>query len=275
MSDLVTNMYFPSSNNKLVQKPFQCGILISIKSTISLYRELKTEGASFLLTSRINQDGLENLFSTVRLMGGNNSHPSSVEVSNILRKLCITENVKIVVNNPAVETCDEDEFVSAELFDSVVDDLIDDDIKETVTDVTDEFHEFGNETSNEGRNYVAGYICRKLKLKPNTETNANSWISLKGEGRLLEPSSDLVKLCEKCDQIFDAFNGKSVRICHDPLGKLISCILSKHPSFPPDIVELFCKVKFYSRIKDENKKVKIKTLNKTVRSLKQMAQFMN
>ena len=56
MRELVNNMYFHSSSDKLVQKPFQCGILISIESTISLYKELREEGASFLLTSRVNQE---------------------------------------------------------------------------------------------------------------------------------------------------------------------------------------------------------------------------
>ena len=64
-------------------------------------------------------------------------------------------------------------------------------------------------------------------------------------GRLLEPSREVVDLCTKCDVIFDTFHGNSVRICHEPLGKLKALILAKHPSFPPEIVGLFCKVKLF------------------------------
>ena len=167
-----------------------------------------------------------------------------------MRTLCITKNVKIVENNPAVESfdCDEDEFVSADLFDSVVDDLIDDDLEENATDVIDEFYEFDNESPNEGRNYVAGYICKKLMLQPKTEPDSNSWISIKGEGRLLEPSSDLVKLCEECDKIFDVFNGIGIRMCHDPLGKVISFILSKKPSSPLILLHCFVKSSFIQEL---------------------------
>ena len=110
-------MYFPSRCGNLVQKPFQTGIIVGINSTVSLYNDLKSEGIHFVLTSRLNQDALENTFSTLRLMGGSNSHPTALEVSNRIRKLCITKNVCIVANNPSVEITDNDEHISADLFD--------------------------------------------------------------------------------------------------------------------------------------------------------------
>ena len=36
----------------------------------------------------------------------------------------------------------------------------------------------------EARYYVAGYITHKLKLSASNDRKPNSWISLKGEGRL-------------------------------------------------------------------------------------------
>ena len=51
-----------------------------------MYNELKNEGIIFLLTSRINQDALENTFSSLRYMGGNNCHPSAVECINRIRE---------------------------------------------------------------------------------------------------------------------------------------------------------------------------------------------
>ena len=53
MSSLVDNMYFRSRSGTLVQKPFQAGIIVSINATIDLYKELKSEGVQYLLTSTL------------------------------------------------------------------------------------------------------------------------------------------------------------------------------------------------------------------------------
>ena len=69
MSDLNKKMYFNSNNGKLDKKPFQSRIEVSINATIDLYKELKSEGIIFLLTSRINQDALENVFFNFAING--------------------------------------------------------------------------------------------------------------------------------------------------------------------------------------------------------------
>lgn len=107
MEDLVKNMYFKNKNGHLGKKQFQSGILVSIKATKQLYTEVKNEGLECLLTSRLNQDALENLFSQVRLMGGANSHPTSVEFCNRIRKLCMVKNVEIIIRDPNVDFNDE------------------------------------------------------------------------------------------------------------------------------------------------------------------------
>ena len=90
-----------------------------------------------------------------------------------------------------------------------------------------------------------------------------------------QPNDKLSDMCKKCDQIFDQFQGKMIKLVTDPLGKLQNLSLKKHPTSPPRIVCLFCKVKFFSRLRQLNVKLKLKTLNKSVRSFKQSAQFLN
>lgn len=52
---------------------FQKGILISIKSTQLLFKDLMEKyDISYILTHRLNQDSLESLFSIVRSRGGLN-----------------------------------------------------------------------------------------------------------------------------------------------------------------------------------------------------------
>ena len=166
----------------------------------------------------------------------------------------------------------EDTFLSADLLDELHLD-IHPDMLEPDAYVDDELHEF-ELNSNEPRNYVAGYICNKLNLVQRNKTEENSWISIKGEGRLKVPSSELLEIIGKCDDIFDDFHGKGIRVGKNPLEKLNALILKKHPNFPPKIVILFCKVKFFSRIRYLNIDIKVNKL-KSVRSFKQMAQFTN
>lgn len=50
--------------------PFQKGILVSIKSTRALFKEIEPTG-NYILTCKLNSDPVENYFSTVRGMSGN------------------------------------------------------------------------------------------------------------------------------------------------------------------------------------------------------------
>ena len=98
--------------------------------------------------------------------------------------------------------------------------------EDTSTDTLTGIHEF---EKNEARDYVAGYICNKLRLKPKKYKQSSSWVSFKGEGRVKDK---LTRLCRQCDKIFDKFHGNSIRIVHDPLGKLQARIIQNTSRFP-------------------------------------------
>ena len=65
---------------------FQKGILMYINGTRHLLDILKDNGLNYLLTSKINQDALENLFCQLRSRGGLNDHPSPL---NALHRFCL------------------------------------------------------------------------------------------------------------------------------------------------------------------------------------------
>ena len=167
-------------------------------------------------------------------------------------------------------SCDETEFLSADLLQD-----IQPKVPEDQPSNDEEILDIDLKSSDEPRNYVAGYICRKLCLAPNKEEKINSWISVKGEGKLVEPNSELIELIARCDSLFDKFHGKGLTIGKNPLGKLETLILKVHPHFPPSVVRLFCKIKFFSRIKDLNTKLKLTRGKTSVRNLKQIGQFVN
>ena len=290
MADLVSKMRFINRKGKVVKMPFQAGILVSIKSVISLYDEVKSEGASYLLTTHVNQDILENKFSKVRYMGGNNTHPTAANVCDRIRLLCVSRNVKCVIDRPSVEIEDSGPMLSAEVFEALSEDYSDSseeqseteqaiEREESVTDcaISDVSDEVLRSTDAEKDifEYIVGAICRKLSLGSKDEIQEkNKLITVKGGPKLIQPREDIVETCRKIDDTFDSFNGNSLKRCLDPIGSVIKLVMRKYPSFDPRIVKYFCRMKFFSRIKRKNIELKLKK-STSVRIFKQNAQFVN
>ena len=147
-----------------------------------------------------------------------------------------------------------------------------------INDISDEFcnTECPVTTNDDARKYVAGYICRKLNLRRDlSKKDKSSWIYLKGEGRLLEPTSELIDLIKSCDKVFSQYHGNTIQVGKHPLKKVQNLILSTHKNFDPKVVQLYCKVRFFSRVKDFNKSLKINKKAMNVRNFKQTSQFVN
>ena len=69
--------------------PCIVGWQISIRSLIMLWQELKTVGFKYLLTNRLNQDCLENLFSIIRGKGGFRDNPDSQQFRAAFRHVVV------------------------------------------------------------------------------------------------------------------------------------------------------------------------------------------
>ena len=119
------------------------------------------------------------------------------------------------------------------------------------------------------------WLCREFKVSIHTQRQMCQRIHFKGEGKLKQPTRATLDIIEKCDTIVNQFNKSSLRLCHDPLGKVVNIIINKHPTFPIKIVKLFCKVYFYSRIRQIFNDIKMKKIKRSFRSMKQMGQFIN
>lgn len=69
--------------------PFQRGISLTCNSLPSLFNYLQDtfghDQVKYLMTYRLNQDVLENTFSYIRRMGGNNDHPNALQFQHRLR----------------------------------------------------------------------------------------------------------------------------------------------------------------------------------------------
>jgi len=75
-------------------KPWQKGMLLTTTSIIELFRDLMSEpGYNFLITGRLSQDALENLFSQVRGLG--DAHPSFVRFRHALRHITFSQMMAV------------------------------------------------------------------------------------------------------------------------------------------------------------------------------------
>jgi len=60
--------------------PFQKGIIITNKSFQNLFNDLQSEyDIKYIISRRLNQDGIEAYFSYMRGMGGSNDHPTPLD----------------------------------------------------------------------------------------------------------------------------------------------------------------------------------------------------
>lgn len=141
----------------------------------------------YLLTSRLNQDPLENYFSMVRSSNTNNSNPSLYEFNRIMAKLM---SIKIITKFSNDSNCEEDdahtilqlvhdesnqenEIITQITTDKNTVDTNDRNEEEIVFDRNEEEIEFGeistatNMESLEGNaaRYYIGYVIKKMQIK--------------------------------------------------------------------------------------------------------------
>ncbi|KAK9754753.1 hypothetical protein QE152_g962 [Popillia japonica] len=88
---------------------FQKGVVLSNRSLKELYKHCNKEyGVEYLLTRRLNQDVLENLFSYIRGMGGSDDHPHPLDFRHRLRWYLLGKHATAAfTNNTHTEDTDE------------------------------------------------------------------------------------------------------------------------------------------------------------------------
>ena len=106
MMEIIPKITFSSANRQFSWKPIQTGILVSTQSLLDLFASLVASGSyNYLLTSRLTQDALENLFSQIR--GRGNSHPSPVNFRHCLRLISISQFLAVPKRSSySVSECD-------------------------------------------------------------------------------------------------------------------------------------------------------------------------
>lgn len=81
-------------------------MILTIRSTLLLWEDLREEGVLFLLTRNLNQDPLKNLFGFWRTSLGNHQNPSAKQT-----RYCAQHSIFISMNKPPKgANCEDDEL---------------------------------------------------------------------------------------------------------------------------------------------------------------------
>jgi len=190
---------------------FQKGLIVSIESLKNLRIDLLKYNVSYILTGRLTQDALENIFSVIRSMGNQNQNPSPLQFKNRLRMLLL--GCRLPVPHGANVTSNENDITS--FTSQLCDD--DDEVIESVINNTktidskgdyspdDKILTAGNlKIRDEALKYISGYIVYKLKKQgilnlsdPSSSltgksVESESWIKTLSKGGLIVPCAQLV-----------------------------------------------------------------------------------
>ena len=92
--DWVKSWKFKTAADRIVKPACQKGMIITIKSTIELWKLLQTKNLQFLLTNRLNQDCLKNTFSSVRRRGGFRDNPDCTEFCSAIHYVIVHNFIK-------------------------------------------------------------------------------------------------------------------------------------------------------------------------------------
>lgn len=253
------------------------GLRVTIQSTIDLLSYLHSQcGFKYLLTSRLSQDKLENLFGIIRQSSGCNDHPT---VSQFL----ITVNLMAffnLANSPKGGNCSQDvvkallsptdapNASSSSLLDAL-DGLLEqgkvDDVDEAIQAVSEGDHEGYNEKRSNSAllYYVSGYVARKIIAKTacpdcashlyvNREkacSNANVYFTAKFDnGGLVYPSPALSEAIQLMEGTFTSYFSKNELNVHslpDIVNVLSSVTFPKLGCLLHEKATVVALVKFY------------------------------
>lgn len=274
MCDTINSM---TCRGKRVKQVFQTAILVSISSLKYLLLDVQKLGMTYILTHRLNQDSLENLFSQIRSRGGLYDHPTPLNSLYRLRMIILGNNAGNIEKHKNTHTESSEEYLSSQLLRTCgvkCTDLVQNSIPDIFIQEEDDTSGSGStivgeketEMEAEGLRYIAGWIANKhSETHPNlghrTDTEETdhssyclvSWIRSLSYGGLTEPTSKWLDIVKEMEKRFCSYHGPEVRRGVGVMKNLVSLICSSDPSVSSDLVKTFVKVRTYARIKFLNK----------------------
>lgn len=211
------------------------GIRVTIHSTLSVLRYVTSLGFKYLMTSRLSQDKLENLFGIIRQYSGSNDHPSPSQFLITVNCLtfynlarapksgnCNAEIVNSLLSSPS--KADGAVFSIQEIIENMLDVGDVDGAGEAIRSAHSDHSGYVVEFSDSRLvYYMAGYVARKFGLKNACKECASCLMSSRtaavhninstftahfDKGGLLYPCEKLEKLVSVLEDAFTMFFSK-------------------------------------------------------------------
>lgn len=217
-------------NGKYSLQIFQKALLMHINGMKLLLKIVRGHGLKYILTSKMNQDSLENLFSQLRTRGGLNDHPSPLNALYRLRMIILGKNPGVTSNQTNTTDTNNEEFllaktmkkidlkinyVSENIYDSEYTTDTNSDSESIVNNCNDKI-----EMVQDAVEYLAGWVAKTFRLKfpelGSTTTEQNSkkssnghdyemppWINHLSYGGLIVPSDEFKNNIIRIERLFN------------------------------------------------------------------------
>lgn len=273
---------------------FQKAVLVSIISVKRLFLKMQVLYAIlFIMTYKLNQDLIENLFAVIRQNGGTHDHPSPLEALYRLRLVFLGKNLnQLKSNQNTLSNQVEEDFVMAKMFrkrknckragtiDSTVDALSDVDDDEpwqfVTTDRTLE--------EEDGAEYLAGFIARgvikefpdlanhtyKLHDESKDQLNEENYVQDLSYGGLMQPTEKWQNVFNQMDSYFNHIHN-NVGPTTEKIGfqktknvqkRSIALIQNQFPDVPEKIVRAYANKRINVRVRHMQKRLQEKKIHK-------------
>jgi hypothetical protein len=293
----------PLSFGKKHLLPYQKGILTCISALVDLFPHLQQKyGITYLLTSRLNQDVVENSFSKIRAMGGTNNSPGALEFQRRLRLLILGGCSNYSVNTGSVEPADREEPVLSQ---DVISTITDNNsrkknkperlpsvqkivsmfpLDKTCTDT----HHIDAErilATEEGMTYLAGYLAfasgskdlgiREINKVCPTIKQRSTWLSKMTCGGLLFPKEEFLSDVNRMEETFKKIHQTSKDGLLREKGivkKVLNQLQELFPYYSAKLLKKFAMTRTAIRVK--SLKTALKTYRHTHRSLKKKIEYL-
>lgn len=204
---------------------FQKAMLMQINATKVLLKILQQNGLKYILTCKINQDALENLFSQLRGRGGLDDHPTPLNALYRLRMMILGKNPGITSNQTNTTHVYDEEFMVATVLKKInlqinnVENLEGSGSStESDSESLQAIDKNKYEMEEDAIEYLAGWVAKKYKLQfpelGSTTTQCNleltqehdyqtpTWIHHLSYGGLIVPNQDFKNKVIRIERLF-------------------------------------------------------------------------
>ena len=266
--------------------PFQKGLVISSVSLMNLLKMLQNKfGMSYILTYRLNQDGLEHFFGCIRQMGACHQHPHPVAFKHRVRAHLLGKEVTLLGSKCNVESCDGVNVTSSAFsdFHSKESTSIENDEHSLQKELSlsamlfclpekelqtcnDEDQEIGEDLLEDameegGLQYVGGFIARKFPqydfLGTKVTKGDGTWIGAvsRGDGKLMKPKKDFLEKLETMERMFLCYHGEKSLKAGQKVIQSLAVMMYEHISLPKEVIKYFVRCRTFFRIRVLNRHI--------------------